>query len=286
MEISAKTVMALREQTGAPMMDCKRALQEAEGDMEKAKDLLRQRGIAKGQKREGKATGEGTIVVAAAADGSQVVMLELNCETDFVGKSDDFRGLAQALADSALERDITDAEQVGGEDLINDAVTRLGEKIRVGRLLNWRAEAPGVITSYVHTATGRVGVLVELGLAAAPDADGLAAAQAIGRELGMQVTALRPAYLNREEVPAEVVEREREVLRGAADMANKPPQIQDKIIDGRISKFFAENTLLEQAYARDSSKSVTEYLNEAAKAAGLAVTPQRYVRLEVGREDD
>ncbi|MBI5833169.1 MAG: translation elongation factor Ts [Armatimonadetes bacterium] len=282
MAITAKEVQALRELTGAGMMDCKRALTEAEGDLQAAKDILRQRGQAKGAKREGKATGEGTVVYAAKADGTQILLLELNCETDFVGKSDDFRALAQKLADKALAENVSEAEAVGGDEWIDEAVSRLGEKIRVGRVVNWQIEQPGVAGVYVHTATGRVAVAVELGLAE-PVGDKAEVALEICRELGMQATAMKPVCLDRAAVPAELVEHEREVLRGAADMAKKPPQIQDKIIDGRMSKFYSEICLMEQTYARDNTKTMTQYVADTAKAAGLVATVRRYERIEVGR---
>jgi elongation factor Ts len=282
MAITAKEVQALREVTGAGMMDCKRALVEAEGDMEKAKDLLRQRGQAKGAKREGKATGEGTLVLAASPDGTKLVVLELNCETDFVGRSDDFRALAQTLADLALAGGITDPEALDGGALIDEAVSRLGEKIRVGRLVSWQATAPGLVHAYLHTATGRVAVPVELGFEA-PVGDKLAAAADIANELGMQAAAMRPVSLSRDDIDAALVAHEREVLRGAADMASKPPAIQDKMIEGRLGKFYQEACLLEQVYARDNTKSVKQFVAEAAKAAGLIVTVRRFERLEVGR---
>lgn len=283
MEISASVVKALRDQTGAGMMDCKRALVEAEGDVEKAKDILRQRGQAKGAKREGKAAGEGTLVVAAKPDGSQVVVLELNCETDFVGRSEDFRVLAQALADQALAKDVSSADGIDPGHLIDEAVSRLGEKIVIGRIANWKAEQPGVVSCYLHTATGRVAVPVELGLdAEAPDK--LAAIDEVGRELGMQAAAMKPICVSRTDVPAELVDHEREVLRGAADMANKPPAIQDKMIEGRLGKYYAEVCLLEQTYARDQAKKVGDYVNDAGKAAGVKLTVKRFERVEIGRD--
>ena len=282
MAITAKEVAALREITGAGMMDCKRALVEADGDMEAAKDILRQRGQAKGAKREGKATGEGTLVVAAKPDASQAVVLELNCETDFVGRSDTFRALAQSLADQALAGDLTDGSQIVADDAIADATSRLGEKIRIGHLLNWKAEGAGAVAVYLHTATGRVAVPVEIGLDA-PAGDKLPAVIEIARELGMQAAALKPVCLSREDVPAHLVAHEREVLRSLPDMASKPPQIQDKMIDGRMGKFYQEICLLEQIYARDNTKSVTQYVKEAAKTAGLNLTVKRFERLEVGR---
>jgi elongation factor Ts len=281
MAVSAADVKALRDVTGAGMMDCKNALTEADGDMEKAKDILRQRGQAKGAKREGRATAEGTLAVAHTPDLQQVVVLELNCETDFVGRSDDFRALAQQLADQALVSDAHAADGLAADEMIDEAVSRIGERIVIGRVFNWKVTDAGVVVPYLHTATRKVAVLVELGLDKLADEAGENLWD-IGREVGMQVASMRPLCVGREDVPADVVERERNVLRQADDMANKPPQIQDKIIEGRLSKFYAEVCLLEQEYAREKGVSVRDYVKRAAKDAGVDVTVRRFERIEVG----
>lgn len=280
MAISAAEVKALREATGVGMMDCKRALEQAGGDVEAAKDLLRQQGLAKGDKRAGRTTGDGCVAIAISADGQQAVVLELNCETDFVGRTDDFRALAQTLADGALAGGASTPEEVGGEDAINEAVSRLGEAIRVGRLIRWTAADSGFLGSYLHTATHRVAVLVELGT----EGVGAEAASIAAKEIGMQVAAMQPICVDRADVPAERLEREKEVLRQAADMASKPPAIQDKIIEGRLGKFYAEVCLVEQPYAKDPEQKVKQYLEAAGKAAGGKLVVRRFERIEVGRE--
>lgn len=281
MAISANDVKTLRDATGAGMMDCKRALQEADGDFEAAKDILRQRGQAKGAKREGRATGEGTIAVATAADQTRAVVLELNCETDFVGRSEDFRNLAQQLANQALESGAQSGEDLDVTALLDEAVSRIGERIQIGRLVNWQAAQPGLVAVYLHTATNRIAVPLEIGLdqEAGEQRDEVLA---LGRDLAMQVAAMRPVCVDRSGVPEEAVERERNVLRQAQDMANKPPQIQDKIITGRLDKFYGEVCLLEQEYTRESGKRVDAVVAEAAKRLGRTITIRRFERVEVG----
>ncbi|NUP99655.1 MAG: translation elongation factor Ts [Armatimonadetes bacterium] len=282
MAVSAGDVKALRDVTGAGMMDCKRALQEAEGDLEKAKDILRQQGLAKGEKRAGRATAEGCVAVAVSPDHQRVVAVELNCETDFVGRTDDFRKMAQEIANKALASGATEAEALDVEPLINEAVSRMGEAIRVGRIFPLQAEGGNAVGHYLHTATHRVAVLVELAIEGAVPA---AAAAEVGREVGMQVAAMNPLCVCRQDVPAERLERERNVLRQAADMANKPPQIQEKIIEGRLGKFYQEVCLVDQPYAKEAEKSVQQYLDEQSKALGGKIGVARFVRIEVGRAD-
>jgi len=280
MAVSAAEVKALRDLTGAGMMDCKRALQEAGGDVEKAKDLLRQQGLAKGEKRAGRATAEGCIAIALTDDAQSAVALELNCETDFVGRTDDFRALAADAAVAALTNQANDLEGLGLGDRVNEAVSKLGEVIRIGGVSRWAAAEGGQLGYYLHTATHRVAVLVELGVA------GVAAevAAEVAKEIGMQVAAMQPLCVSRDQVPADKLDHEKEMLLQAADMANKPPQIQEKIIEGRLGKYYSEVCLLEQEYAKDADKTVQKYLDEQAKAAGGELTVRRFERLEVGRE--
>ncbi len=281
MAVTAGDVKALRDVTGAGMMDCKRALQEADGDLEKAKDLLRQQGLAKGDKRAGKTTAEGCVAVATSDDCQAAVVVELNCETDFVGRTDDFRKLSEKIAAEAFAGGATSADQIDASDAINEAVSKLGEAIRVGRVVRWSAADGGRIGYYLHTATRRVAVLVELACEGVAD---LAAVAGVGREIGMQVAAMQPLCVDRAGVPADRLEREKSVLREAGDMANKPPQIQEKIIEGRLGKFYQEVCLLEQTYAKDGELSVARYLENQSKALGGTLGVRRFERLEVGRE--
>lgn len=281
MAVSAAEVKALRDATGAGMMDCKRALQEADGDVEKARDLLRQQGLAKGEKRAGRATGEGCIAIAVAPDGRAAIALELNCETDFVGRTDDFRRLAADAAAAALTNPADDLEGLGLGDRVNEAVSKLGEVIRTGRVTRWQSE-DGRLGYYLHTATHRVAVLVELGVSESADAEAVAA---VAKEIGMQVAAMQPLCVSRDDVPAETLEHEKNVLRQSEDMARKPPQIQEKIIAGRIEKYYGEVCLLEQEFTKDADLTVQGYLDSQAAAVGSPVTVRRFERLEVGVED-
>lgn len=281
MAITAAEVKALREATGAGMMECKKALQEADGDLEAAKDILRRRGQAKSAKREGRATGEGCVAVAVSDDHRAAALLELNCETDFVGRGDGFRALAQQLAEKALATGANSAEALGAEDALSDAVSQLGEALRIGQVVYCNAGEAGVVGAYLHTATHKVGVLVRI------DAEGgdPAAVAAVARDLGMQAAAMRPVCVDRDEVPAADLEREKENLRQAQDMANKPPQIQDKIIVGRLDKgFYQQVCLLDQIYARDGDKSVRQYVEAAGKELGAKLTVRAFCRVEVGAE--
>lgn len=283
MAISASDVKALRDETGAGMMDCKRALEEAGGDVERAKDILRQRGQAKSLKREGRATGEGCVAVAADPAGRCAAVVELNCETDFVGRGEDFRGVAQRLADKSLATGAGDAAALAAEDVIAEAVSRVGEAVRLGRVARWEAGDSSVIAHYLHTATYRVAVLVELAVDGGDVAALTGELLELGRDLGMQVCALRPLYVERDAVPAEMLEREKENLRQAADMAGKPPAIQERIIAGRLDKgFYQQVCLLDQEYAREGDITVGALLQREGQRLGTTLRVVRFERIEVG----
>lgn len=260
--ISASDVKALRDSTGAGMMDCKRALSDAAGDVEKALDLLRERGQAKAGKRSGRETSEGTIAIAL--EGGQAGIIELGCETDFVAMTDDFQALAASVAaavakDASIETvDAALAAPLEGStvgETITATVSRVGENIalkRVGRV----QVAGGVAGGYVH-AGGKLGVIV--GIEAGSNG---AAVEAAAKDLAMHVAAADPTpiSIDRTNVPAEVVEKERELLRREAEQSGKPDKVIDKIVEGRLNKFFAENCLLEQAFVKDPDRSVADLL--------------------------
>lgn len=280
MEIPAAEVKALRDETGAGMMDCKRALQEAGGDLEGARAILRQSGKSKGAKREGKTAGEGGMAVAAATDASAAVAVELRCETDFVARSDDFRALCQTVADWTLQTAGSDFAALGLTDAVDEALTRLGEKLELGRQERYEAAPGGVVGHYLHTATNKVAVLLELGCEGDGDRTAVAG---VGRDLAMQVAAMRPEVVSIDQIPADRLATEREVLRGSADMAGKPAEIQDRMIEGRLRKgFYQQICLLEQIFARDGEKTVTQWLAEQSRQLGVKLSVRRFTRLEVG----
>lgn len=272
MNISAAMVKELRERTGSGMMECKRALTEAAGDMELAIENMRKAGLAKADKKSGRIAAEGLIGVRVAEDGKSVVMVDVNCETDFVAKGDDFTAfvgnVSSALLGSSAE---TDADMLalplaGGESIDETRralIAKLGENITVRRFVRFATETGGQ-ACYLHGS--KIGVIVELSAADA----------ALGKDIAMHIAASKPEYVTSDEVPAEVIAKEKEIFSAQALESGKPAAIVEKMIDGRISKFLAEVTLLGQPFIKDDSLTVGKLL--AAK--GNAVI--RFARFEVG----
>lgn len=271
MAITAAQVKELRERTGAGMMECKKALVEVDGDMDAAIEHLRKTGLAKADKKAGRTAAEGRVALKVADDGKSGVMVEVNCETDFVAKDGNFASFAEAVADKALAGNPADAEALNGlamedgtvEDAVKALVAKVGENIKVRRLA--RVEAgDGQLGAYVHGE--RIGVLVAV---EGGDAQ-------LARDLAMHVAAQRPAFIAPDDVPGDVLDREREILKAQAEDSGKPPEIVEKMIEGRLRKHLAEITLLGQGFVKDPDITVEKLL----KQAGAKVTG--FQRLEVG----
>lgn len=268
MEITAKMVSQLREQTGAGMMECKKALIESEGDESRARDLLRAKGKAGAEKRAGRAASEGVVAAATTAAGSALV--ELNSETDFVARNEEFRALAQCLADLAAANDVASTEDVlaltvdgkTAQSALDDVVTKLREKIVFRRCTRSAAAADKVVATYIHTVTTKIGVMLEM-----KGDPGNADLATLGRSVAMHIAASKPEYVNREAVPADVVEHEKQVLAELTRNEGKPEAAIPKIVEGRIGKFFERICLVEQPFVRDPSKKVGELLKEAGAEA-------------------
>jgi len=285
--ISAKDVKALRERTGAGMMDCKGALSDAEGDVERAIELLRERGLAKAGKKAGRATSEGAIAISVAGGAAGIV--DLGCETDFVAKTDDFQALAQQVAGVvAGDAAIQNVEQAlaapleGGTvaDKINAAIGTLGENMalkRVGRI----AVDPGVAGGYVH-AGGKLGVVVAVATEAPASAS--ESLDSLVKDLSMHVAAVdpTPVSIDRDGVPAELVAKEREILTKQAQQSGKPENVIEKMVEGRLNKFFAENCLVEQAFVKDPDRSVAALLKGVAGEVGADVSVASFLRFKLG----
>jgi len=282
--ISAADVKGLRERTGAGMMDCKKALAEAEGDIEKAIDLLREKGLAKAVKRAGRETSEGT--VAMALEGNAGGLVELGCETDFVAKTDDFQALAKELAAAvASSQGLEGPEQLlelerGGEklaDRIAAAIGRLGENVVLKRQARL-AVGEGRVGGYIH-AGGKLGVIVALETGAkGPVVESLA------RDLAMHVAAAdpQPLAVDRDGVPKQAIEKEAELFRRQAAQEGKPEKVIDKIVEGRIRKYYSEVCLLEQAFVKDPDKTIQTLLDEVSDQLGQPVTVAGFVRFRLG----
>ncbi|HKL50902.1 MAG TPA: translation elongation factor Ts [Wenzhouxiangellaceae bacterium] len=270
MSITASQVKELRERSGAGMMECKKALVETGGDIEAAIEHLRKSGLAKADKKAGRVAAEGAIVEAADASGA--VLVEINCETDFVAKDDNFRAFADRVADLALAAGNDDVAALGEaefesgdsvESRRQQLVAKLGENIQIRRVQRVDADG-GVIGGYIHG--GRIGVLVSL---EGGDED-------LARDIAMHVAALNPPFVDADSVPADVLEKEKEILRAQAEDSGKPPEIIEKMIVGRLNKHLAEITLVGQPFVKDSDQTVGALL----KSKGAKV--RNFVRLEVG----
>lgn len=284
MDITNDMIKKLREKTGAGMMDCKRALEATSGDMEAAIEYLRKKGAAVGQKRADRAAKEGMIVTRVASNGKRGVIVEVNCETDFVGRSDDFTGFATAVAEvveahqpSTLEQLLTLTTRSGKKvsELWNDLLSKVGEKIEIRRF-NILESVDGQISSYTHLGN-KIGVLVEL--TGANQEVG-----AVGRDVAMQIAAMNPAVISREQVDKAWIERELDIYRTQAKNEGKPPPIQEKIALGRLEKFYQEVCLLEQTFIKDSGKTVKDYVQESGTKAGQTIAVKRFQRFHLGEE--
>jgi elongation factor Ts len=266
------------------MMDCKRALQETSGDLEAATAFLREKGLASAAKKAGRVAAEGLVAVAENADGTEAVVVELNCETDFVAKTDQFGELLESIAQALLAGDVPEqgtAETVADLDvggtklsaLITEKIASIGENIGLRRYVRMKSDG-GRIGTYLH-AGGKIGVAVEVGGAGAPHSELL-------RSLAMQVAAAVPRYVRREEAPAGDVEAEREIFRNQALASGKPENVVDRIVDGKVEKFFREICLVEQDYVRDPDLTINKLLAQVGKETGAQLEVRRFVRYQLG----
>jgi elongation factor Ts len=275
MEITAAMVKELREKTGLPMMECKTALQESGGDMTKAIEILRKKGMAQLSKRAGRHTSEGRVLCYADPAGGQTAIVEVLCETEPVANNEDFQKLAAAAAKAAVKLTSPTAEAVLDQpdpanpahkisDLLHDVVNRIRENIKIGRVACFSGE----VGSYLHH-DGKKGVLVKFSAPCPAE---------VKADVCMHVVAMRPPYARREDVPADVIEKEREVAK--AQVKGKPDNIVDKIVTGKINKWYAEVVLLEQPFVKDDKKSVGQILREVAPT----LTVESMHRFEIGDE--
>ncbi|MBM4151522.1 MAG: elongation factor Ts [Ignavibacteria bacterium] len=268
MSITPQMVKDLRDKTGAGMADCKKALDESQGNMEEAIEILRKRGAASAAKRADRSANEGIVIAKTSADGSKSVILEVNCETDFVARNEEFVKYAEEIANALLNSDATDevslmAVNIGGKtlgDLHNEILAKFSEKIGLKRFEIIRAQ--GFVADYIH-AGSRLGVLVETNINNAVEE-----AKALLRDIAMQIAAMTPAYVKREDVKTDALEKEIEIYRDKAIQEGKNPDIADRIAKGQIEKYYQEQCLLEQSFVKDSKKTVNDILNEIGILTG------------------
>ena len=289
---TAQDVKALREKTGCGMMDCKKALTQADGDMDKAIDFLREQGLAKQAKKASRIAAEGVAFATTTDDNSVGVVIEVNAETDFVAKNDSFMDFVKACANTVIKENPADVEALLAlkadssdqtvAEMLQEKVLTIGENIQVRRF----ERMEGACVAYVH-AGGKIGVLVNFDT----DLAGKDEFVAYGKDVAMQIAALSTPYLTKDDVPADVIEHEKEVMRQQVINEGKPAAIADKIVMGKINKYYKENCLVDQEFVKDNKLTVGQYTKNTAKALGGSIEIKKFVRFEKGegiekRQDD
>lgn len=286
-EISAAMVVKLRKMSGQGMMDCKQALQESEGDVEKAMDILRKKGLATLAKRAERETTQGLVVGKTSNEGKTAAMATLCCETDFVAKNDDFKTAAKTLVDYAIAchqdqgiDNVLDTTISGKKyrDILTELVSKTGEKTQVGDYQKFTLDKSGFISTYIHF-NEKVGTMVQIDVSDKSMINNNILKQT-GNDIAMHITATKPLALNKDQIDPETIKHEKAIF--AEQVKNKPANIVEKIVEGKMSKFYAENCLLDQPFVKDDSKTVSQVLADAAKQAGGQASIARFVRFEVG----
>ena len=288
-QVTAAMVKELREQTGAGMMDVKNALTEAQGNMEEATKILRKKGLAAAGKKAGRVTAEGTVTAYVGENAG--VLVEVNCETDFVGRNENFRQFADAVAKVIAGSKANSVEELNNEpwpagDGENQTVGQhvlamigaIKENISIRRFVRYEAAPNAVLSSYIH-AGGKIGVLVEL---VATSGEKSARMNEIARDVAMHIAAAEPRFIRRDEVTQKDLDTEREIARDAAAKSGKPENIVEKMVSGKMDKFYGEACLLEQPYIRNDKQTVNDYLAASGKESGCAYTVTRFTRYKLG----
>lgn len=286
MSFTAKDVKELREKTGCGMMDCKKALTSSNGDMEKAIDFLREKGLAAAAKKSSRIAAEGLAMAYTNEDSSVGVAIEVNSETDFVAKNADFQAFVKLCAETVMKQKPASVEELlaakteNGQTIeaaLQEKILVIGENIKIRRF----ELLEGVVASYVH-AGGKIGVLVKFDVADKSVVSG-EAFKTFAKDIAMQVAAASPAYLRREEVPAEVLEHEKKILKEQIVQGGAPEKVADKILEGKIGKYYKEVCLIDQPFVKDGHMSVADYAKNVSKELGTEIKIEAFVRFEKGQ---
>jgi elongation factor Ts len=281
-EISALMVKDLRDKTGAGMADCKKALVDAEGDMTLAIEILRKKGAASAAKRADKSANEGMIIAQTSPDGKVAAVIEINCETDFVARNAEFVNYVTTVADAYLANPVNNAEElyklshngVSLENLHNEILAKFSEKIEARRLDRWTTD--GSVTAYIH-AGNKLAVLIDITAANLNDE-----AQHLVRDIAMQIAAMNPQFINREQVDTTTLSKEIEIYKQQAIDQGKKEEIAERIAQGRLEKFFTESCLIEQAFVKDGNMTVSDVLKKVSEITGTDVKVNRFLRYALG----
>jgi elongation factor Ts len=275
MSISKDDVMSLRDKTGAGLIDCKRALIESNGNMDEAVSILRKKGVATAAKKSGRSASEGISAQSISSDRSRGILVEVNCETDFVAKNDDFVVFARSVAGDLLENPDADLEEKRTEQ-----VAKIGENIQISRSQSLSPESNGLVESYVHTG-GKVAVLVSIGSDSA-DVSSSEQVATLAKDICMHIAATSPVCVSREEVPADLVQKEKEIAQAQAE--GKPPQAIEKIVTGKLDKYYAGACLLEQPFVKNPDQSIQQYVEGVGKDVGSSLKVEKFLRFQVGEK--
>ena len=273
MSINKDSVMALREKTGAGLIDCKRALGESNGDMEEAVSILRKKGVATAAKKSGRSASEGMIAQAISDDRSKGLLVEVNCETDFVAKNDDFVDFSNEIANELLSSPTADFEEKRTEQ-----VAKIGENIKISRSETLAPETSGLVESYVHTGA-KVAVLLSVG-SDSSEVHSNELVVSMAKDICMHIAATSPVCVSRDEVPSELVDKEKEIAQAQAE--GKPPQAVEKIISGKLEKYYAGVSLLEQPFVKNPDQSIQQFVDEVGKEIGSQLKVEKFLRFQVG----
>lgn len=284
--ISASMVKELREITGAGMMDCKKALTEANGDIEKATDVLKERGLAAAKKKAGRIAAEGLVRTFITEDGKTASIVEVNCETDFVSVNDQFVFFVEAVAEQVAKSSANTVEELLEEKFVKDnsitlntaltdLIAKLGENMSVRRFKRFSVDN-GLINSYIH-GNGKIGVLVQLGCSTFDES-----LKEVAKDVAMQVAAANPLYLNRDFVDVSELDKEKDLFRAQALNEGKPEKVIEKMVEGRIKKYYKENCLVEQVWVKNPDLTIEKYVAEVAAKIGSSITIDKFARFEKG----
>lgn len=285
MAITTSMIKELRDATSLGIADCKKALEQTDGDFDAAVKVLREKGAAVAAKRASKEAKEGKVEAIVTDDAQSGAMIEINCETDFVTRNEDFTAFVAELRDDALNFE-SDKMAAGVADKVEAKMASIGEKIQFRRNVKWDVEGTGSITSYIHMG-GKVGVLLELGCEKAETLESPVYKE-LAKDLTLHVAAAAPEYLNRDEVPSEKIEEEKDIMRTQMKTEDeekgksRPDEMVDKILIGKINKFFSQICFLEQGFVKEDKVSITDFVAGKAKELGDTITVRRYVRYQLG----
>jgi elongation factor Ts len=287
--ITTADIKQLRQMTGAGILDCKKALQETDGDIDKAVEFLRKKGLATASKKASREANEGLVSARIGADGKIGVMVEVNCETDFVARTDDFKAFVDALVRQVFEQPDLDSVEallaapfIGNEsntiaEQLTETIAKLGENMVVRRLVRFDLDGDGILDSYIHLGS-RVGVLVDV---AGGSAENSQFANLV-HDMALQIAAAAPRYVAEEDIPAKAIEAEKEIFRAQVAGENKPDHIKERIVEGKLKKWYGEVTLMNQEFVKDSDLTIAQLLKKQSKELDSDIKIRRFARFELG----